>query len=366
VPNAADQGTLGAEADDGASEPSISVDGRYVAFYSGATNLVLSDTNGSADIFVHDTQTSQTTRASIPNAADQTTLGTQANSSSFRAELSADGRLVVFYSLASNLVTGDTNGVSDVFVHDRQTDVTERVSVDTAGNQATGTSQNPSISADGRYVAFESSADDLVASDTNSSNDIFVHDRQTGVTERVSVDSSGNQAGISSGSAGSNPSLSADGRHVVFWGSANELVASDTNNESDVFVHDRQTGETSRVSIPNGPDQGTLGVESNSENQYPSISGDGRYVAFASDATNLVTGDTNGHYDVFVHDRQMGTTRRVSLHPDGTQGDNYTSDWASISADGRYVLFYSFATTLIESDTNAFPDVFRALNATVP
>src|SRR5205814_1700648 len=139
---------------------------------------------------------------------------------------------------ATNLVPGDTNGQSDVFVHDRQTRLTERVSVDSAGNQADGESASPALSADGRYVAFSSSATNLVPGDTNGQSDVFVHDRQTRITERVSVDSAGNQADGESAS----PALSADGRYVAFSSSATNLVPGDTNGQSDVFVHDRRTG----------------------------------------------------------------------------------------------------------------------------
>jgi Tol biopolymer transport system component len=363
LPNLVDQGALGTEGNNIVYEPSISADGRYVAFYSQATNLVLVDANGKQDVFVHDTQTGETTCVSLPHGPDQGTLGAESNGNSERASMSADGRYVVFSSFATNLVINDTNNSEDVFVHDRQTGETERVSVDSNGNQAGGGSLNASISADGRFVAFESTANDLVPGDTNLSPDIFVHDRQTGGTERVSVDSNGNQA---VGTFNGNPSISTDGRYVAFLSTATNLVAADANNESDIFVHDRQTGETTRVSIPNAADQGILGAEANNGSQYPSISGNGRYVAFSSDASNLVVADTAGHWDVFVHDRQTGTTRRVSLKSDGTQGDIDTTDWASISANGRYVTFSSPTGVYIDGDANGTDDVFRALNATVP
>jgi Tol biopolymer transport system component len=154
-----------------------------------------------------------------------------------RPAISADGRFVAFWSNADNLVVGDTNGASDVFVHDRETGVTERISVDSAGNQGNNDSLEPAISADGRFVAFLSGADNLVSGDTNGNLDIFVHDRETDVTERVSVDSVGNQGNNHS----LEPAISADGRFVAFRSYANNLVPGDTNSTADVFVHDRKT-----------------------------------------------------------------------------------------------------------------------------
>jgi Tol biopolymer transport system component len=180
-----------------------------------------------------------TTRVSI--ASD----GTQANSDSCFLSVSADGRYVAFYSLATNLVVGDTNDVPDIFVHDRQTGETTRVSVASDGTQASGSSFLPSISADGRTVAFESGATNLVPGDTNGVTDVFVHDRQTGETARVSVGSDGTQANQVS----YDPSVSADGRYVAFYSEASNLVPGDTNNEWDVFRHDRETGQTTRVSV---------------------------------------------------------------------------------------------------------------------
>ncbi len=170
--------------------------------------------------------------------------GSEANDSSLFPAISADGRYVAFTSLASNLVPGDTNGVQDIFVHDRQTGKTTRVSVDSAGSEVNGISILPAISADGRYVAFTSFASNLVAGDTNGLTDIFVHDRQTGKTTKVSVDSAGSEAnGFSL-----LPVISADGRFVTFTSFASNLVAGDRNGVQDVFVHDRQTEETARVS----------------------------------------------------------------------------------------------------------------------
>src|SRR5262249_35179982 len=191
--------------------------------------------------------------------------------------ISADGRFVTYWSGDPSMVSGDTNDTWDVFVRDRQLATTERVSVDSNGTEANGGSFASAISGDGRFVAFESDATNLVADDTNGSQDIFVHDRQTGTTERVSVSSAADQANDFS----YKPTISSDGRFVAFWSVATNLVADDTNGFADIFVHDRQTGTTERVSV------NSAGVEADSNSNSPAISADGRFVVFVSLATNL-------------------------------------------------------------------------------
>src|SRR5438093_242361 len=293
--------------------------------------------------------------------------GTEANGASLSSALSADGRFVAFDSAATDLVAADTNGVSDVFVHDRQTGATERVSVASGGAQGDGSSGRigfafpPALSADGRFIAFVSSATSLVAGDTNGATDVFVHDRQTGTTERVSVGSGGGTQGTgNSGGFFAFPALSGDGRLVAFQSDATNLVAGDTNGATDVFVHDRQTGTTERVSVASGGRQG------NGTSAGPALSADGRFVAFYSTATNLVAGDTNGATDVFVRDRQTGTTERASVASGGTQG-NGSSAGPVLSADGGLVAFHSTATNLVAGDANGAYDVFvhdRAVSTT--
>ncbi|MCP4681970.1 MAG: hypothetical protein GY864_06540 [Desulfobacterales bacterium] len=320
---------------------SISSDGRYVAFQSFATNLVPGDTNAAWDIFVHDRTTSTTERVSVDSG------GTQGDGPSYYASISSDGRYVAYHSWANNLVPRDNNAAWDVFVRDRTTSMTERISVDNGGAQGDDFSSYPSISSDGRYVAFRSYATNLVPGDTNALGDIFVHDRGTSTTERVSVDNSGAQ-----GDSGSfSPSISADGRHVAFRSHATNLVPGDTNALRDIFVHDRGTSTTERVSVDNN------GIQGNRGSSAPSISADGRYVAFSSGATNLVPGDTNWRADIFVYDRATSTTERVNVDNGGVQGDHY-SYWPSISSDGRYVAFSSGATNLVPGDTNGIWDVF--------
>jgi Tol biopolymer transport system component len=331
----------GTEGDSVSIFPSVSSDGRYIAFGSYASNLVPDDTNGVADIFVHDRQTGTTERVSV--ASD----GTQGNDEGFRARISADGSCVAFISKASNLVPSDTNGWSDIFVHVRQTGTTERVSVASDGTQGNVYSDEPSISSDGRYIAFLSSANNLVDADTNAALDVFVHDRQTGTTERVSVATDGTE-----GNGGvSYPSLSPDGRYAAFSSYATNLVPDDMNGDSDLFLHDRQTGTTERVSVAGD------GGEADADSWTSSISGDGRYVAFDSSASNLVAGDTNGHMDIFLRDRQTGTTERLSVASDGTQGTLY-SDYPVITSDAQYVVFVSDAPNLVAGDTNYVLDIF--------
>ena len=224
---------------------------------------------------------------------------------------------------------------------------TKRVSVDSLGAQGIGDSEGPSISAHGRFVAFYSSAANLVGSDTNGARDVFVRDRKTGKTTRVSVNSHGAQANGESFAA----PISADGRFVAFLSSASNLVGGDTNGARDVFVRDRKAGKTRRVSVD------SHGAQGNGDSFIPSISADGRFVAFYSDAANLVAGDGNAAGDGFVRDRKAGRTKRVSVASHGTQG-NDTSFPPSISADGRFVAFTSLANNLVAGDTNGASDIF--------
>ena len=316
--------------------PSISSNGRFVVFQSDATNLVPGDTNGATDIFIHDRHTATTELVSVSFSGD---LG---NDASENPSISSDGRYVAFMSLATNLVQGDTNGEPDVFVRDRQRGMTELVSVSFAGMQGNSGSSDPSVSSDGRYVAFVSAANNLVADYTNNHSDIFVHDRQRHTTKLVSVSSTGMQGNSNSYS----PSISSDGRFVVFISEATNLVKGDTNGDFDVFIHDRQTGNTGLVSVSSS------GLQGNGFINRASISSDGRYVAFSSGANNLVAEDTYAGSDVFVHDRQTGATELVSISSSGVQG-NYDSDDPFISSDGRYVTFSSFADNLLSEDTNA-------------
>ena len=288
-------------------------------FSSRASNLVPADMNGLDDVFLHDLQAKTTERISVA------TGGTEANGFSREGSLSANGRYVVFVSAATNLVANDTNNKVDVFVRDRVSATTSRVSVATGGAQVNGDSIQAVISANGRYVAFASSATNLVANDTNSLFDIFLFDRETQQTARVSVASTNAQA-VDGQSI--RPWLSADGLVVVFESEATNLVAGDTNGVNDVFVRDVQAGSTTRASVGPG------GLQANNTSQHPSISGDRRFVAFTSLATNLEPGNNVG---LFVHDRQTATTSPLSVV--NVLATENTPGRSRISADGSFVCF---------------------------
>src|SRR5262245_14568273 len=331
----------GAEGNGTSSQPVLSSDGRFVAFASMATNLVPGDTNGVADVFVVDRATGAIERVSVDSS------GAEGNGLSEWVDLSSDGRFVVFRSSASNLVAFDTNNAMDIFVHDRATGVTERVSVDSSGVEGNRDSTSASLSDDGTIVVFDSIANNLVAADRNATGDVFVHDRTTGVTERVSVDSSGGEANRGSGES----VISGDGTTVAFMSDATNLDPSDKNNDSDVFIHDLASGRTRRVSVsPNG-------AEGDGMSFAPSISADGMIVAFASYATNFDPNDGNGLTDIFVRDRLNRTTTRVSVRTNGKES-NGTSDDPYLSADGNIVAFRSDATNLVPNDTNSRLDIF--------
>ena len=327
--------------------PSISADGRYVSFYSESTDLVTNDTNEADDVFVRDTVSNTTTRISVSSS------GEEGNGDSTYSSISADGRYIVFSSRASNLVDGDTNGQSDVFLRDTQENTTTRVSVSSSGEEGNSYiwgDNTPSISADGRYIAFESYASNLVDGDTNEAGDVFVRDTVSNTTIRVSVNSSGEEGNQSSRSH----AISADGRYVVFSSYASNLVDGDTNEADDVFVRDTVSNTTTRISVSSS------GEEGNGDSTYSSISADGRYIVFSSRASNLVDGDTNGQSDVFLRDTQENTTTRVSVSSSGEEGnsDMPGDSTPSISADGRYVVFPSNSSNLVENDTNGFNDIF--------
>jgi Tol biopolymer transport system component len=336
----------------------ISANGRYLALSSEATNLVAGDTNGRADAFVRDLRTGRTTRVSVSSGGRQAKPGPDAFGGSGADGISANGRYVIFHSDASNLVSGDTNHTDDVFVHDRKTGRTTRVSVGSDGRQANGSSGFATISANGRYVAFSSMASNLVAGDTNRLSDVFVRDLATGKTRRVSVSSRGRQARCNLNSCESTePALSADGRYVAFVSSATNLVPGDTNRLADVFLRDLRTGKTRRVSVSSRGGQGTGDPTRNGSNA-PSISADGRYVAFHSADSNLVPADTNRTFDIFVNDRVTGQTRRVSIGSGGEQANGENLGALGISPDGHYVAFSSLASNLVAGDVNDITDVF--------
>jgi hypothetical protein len=343
-----DVNTAGQKADGTVSRfPSVSETALIVAFDSRGTNLVNGDTNGLQDVFVRYRGVPMTVRASVSST------GTQANGASGRPSLDSWAERVAFESTASNLVSGDTNGFQDIFVRNLYSPAsTARVSVSSTGAEANGNSASASISkGDARYVAFTSLASNLVPGDTNGAGDIFVRDVVGGTTTRVSVSSTGAEGNALS----SQPSISASGRYVAFTSAASNLVPDDTNGVSDVFVRDLVEGTTTRVSVS------STGVQASGASDSPSVDQSGILVAFASQASNLVTGDTNQVTDVFVHQRTYDTTVRASVSSTGVQGDqaSFSPSMGDAVGVGGIVAFASSATNLVSGDTNLIPDVFR-------
>ena len=323
---------------------SISGDGRNVAFNSWA-NLVPGDTNNAPDIYVKDMKTGRLVCASTNSS------GTFGNELSWMPAISADGHHVAFTSVASNLVPGDTNRVCDVFVKNIETGAVQRVSTDSSGAQVVtfnSDASGVSISGDGRYVVFCSAATNLVQDDTNGAIDVFIKDTKTGETRRVSTDSNGRQADTES----HRPSLSADGCYVAFLSYATNLVPGDTNDVEDVFVKNMVTSEVCMASTDSS---GAPGNGASAPN--PSISSNGRFVVFDSLASNLASGDANGASDVFMKDLMTTQTVLVSVDAAGDSG-NGDSGAAGVSSDGRLVAFASIATNLVPGDTNGFVDAF--------
>ncbi len=304
----------------GGNNPDLSINGNIVAFISSSRNLDPRPGNGAVDVFVRDRSRGTTRRVSVA------TGGAAGNENSVAPAVSGLGRYVTFGSAASNLVPNDHNDDFDVFIHDRRTGKTDRISVSASGAEANGRSIESDISRLGWHVAFASDASNLVSGDSNGKGDIFLRNRRTGSVARVSVSTGGQQANGNSFV----PSLSSNGRYVAFASDATNLVPNDTNGLIDIFVHDTRLHRTSRVSVGPG------GVQADGASSELEISGNGRFVTFASGATNLVPNDKNGIQDVFVHDRATGITSLVSdVGVDGIRG----SDDPSISDDGRYVAF---------------------------
>jgi Tol biopolymer transport system component len=345
-------GPNGVQANSGSASTSISAYGRYVAFLSNASNLVSGDTNNAADIFVSDTRNHTVKRVSVTSSGGQTGTSTGA---AYDPYISGTGRYVVFTSDATNLVSGDTNGSADVFIRDLSTGTTKRVSVATGGAQGNLSSFEASVSADGRYVAFVSSATNLVPGDTNNQSDVFVRDLTTGVTSRVSVSTTGVQSEIHYGN--NDAQISADGTVVVFTSFASNLVSGDTNGTSDIFTHNLQTGVTARVSLSSTGGQAT-GGNHQTGSTFPSISADGKAIAFLSLSSGLVPGTQVNVQNAYTRNLTTGVTQRVALGAGGVQGDTDGGDQPFISPDGQYVAFTSYSTNLVSGDTNGQQDVF--------
>ena len=332
-------GNVGSAASD---VPHVSATGRFVVFDSYAVDLMDGGNSNVGHVFLRD-RDADTTEIVTLNSAGQ-----PANGVSFTPYVTPDGRFVVFHSHATNLDGADANGETrDVYLRDRVLATTERISVSTAGVQGDRESAFGTVSDDGRFVAFSSSARNLVGDDLNGMNDIFVRDRTTGTTERVSIGLAGDPDGFSSGI----PVISGDGRFVAFASQAKNLVRKDTNNTSDVFVFDRATRTTERVSVTR------TGKQTNNSSQGPWISANGRFVAFESFATNLGVKMAEGHRGIHIHDRILHRTDPVSTPPRGSKLDR-SSFTPSVSDDGRVVAFVSQASVLVAGDTNDEMDAF--------
>lgn len=325
----------------GTSSPlqDISGDGRFVAFSSSATNLVTTDTNDAYDVFVYDRAHQTTRRVSVA------TDGTQADGSSNEPSISSDGTAVVFTSDATNLVPDDTNGVSDVFVHSLLTGTTTRVSVGGGGAQANRASDGPDIDGDGSRVVFRSAATNLVASDTNGFTDIFVRDLTAQTTTQAGTWASSN------GGGGSEPAISANG-DVVAFESVLELTGQASNSAIDVFARTLSSGQIVKVSVND------LGVAGDKFSFQPSLSADGRIIAFTTSSTNLDATDTDNEIDVYVRDTVAMTTRLASVPGVDAPGTGGSSTGTAVSDDGRVVAFTSEETNLVAGDTNGHMDTF--------
>jgi Tol biopolymer transport system component len=323
------------------SHPSITPDGRYVVFESRASNLVPNDTNGKRDIFIRDRFTMRTERLSV------STGGQEANGDCFTPRLSADGRYVAFSSNATNLVPEGSGGPSEIYLHDRVAHTTICASVSNAGAQGNAYNWAPALGREGRYLAFASSSTNLVPDDTNGNSDIFVRDLVAQTTTRVSLSNAGEQPN----GRCDYTAISGNGQVVAFTSLATNLVPGLGQAIQRVFTRNLVTQVTSLVSMSNE------GVPADNHCEAPSLNNSGQFVAYWSIAANLVPGDTNGVYDAFLYNRLAGTTTRVSVSSSGEQGNDDT--WSPVvSDDGTRVAYDSYATNLVPGDTNYNGDVF--------
>lgn len=318
----------------------LTPDGRYIAFSSGASNLVSDDTNGVVDTFLLDRQTASITRISVTSQGGQATGG-----DTTPAALSGDARYVLLGSEATNLApVADTNGSHDMFLRDRTASTTHWMK---GTNQPNAGSLGGAMANDGSALAFYSSASNIVEGDANGKSDVFVRDNATGEISVVSRATDGTQ-----GNEGSyHASLSADGRLVAFESYATNLIVSPPNTTADIFVRDRGANTTTMIT------RGIGGVPANASSWSPQLSADGRYVVFVSAASNLVPDDTNNVEDAFLFDRMTNTTTRVSVGDQGQEGNGLVLSVA-ISASGNAVVFHSSASNLVPNDTNNVADVF--------
>ncbi len=322
--------------------PQISRSGRYVAFQSDA-KLVRIDTNGGSDIYLRDRRTGRTVLVSA--AAD----GGPSDGGGVNPSMTSDGRFIAFEAIADDIAPGDDNHQRDVVVRDMVSGRTALVSLTSDERQANEGSSTPSISEDGRYVAFVSGATNVAPGDVAGTNDVFVRDRQAGTTDIVSISSTG--AFSDGGENFGPPTISADGRYAAFGSRATNLVPNDSNDVTDVFLRDRQAGTTVRASVGPG------GVQADGGSQTPALSANGKFLAFQSGASNLVGSPVDSPYgDIYVRDLAARTNELASVTPAGSAGGS--SSHPAMSHSGRYVVFESLASTLVQHDTNRGFDVF--------
>jgi Tol biopolymer transport system component len=315
--------------------------------FQSAWPFVANDTNGLSDIYVHDRKTRITRRVSVA------TGGAQADGDSVDAEISGNGRFVVFVSYAKNLVPLDENNAEDVFIRDRKTKTTRRVSVSSAGEEADEYSARPSVSSDGRFVAFASYATNLGGPVVSSQQNVYVRDRKLKTTRRVSLGLGGAAPdGDSTLCAGYAPAISADGTFVAFASKATNLVTGDSGPKQDVFVRNRKTGVTRRVSVSSAGAEADQGASS-----YCAISGSGTLVVYESNSKNLVPSDTNDETDVFVRNWRTRKTTRVNVTSKGAQSTTWNG-YAGISGNGRFVYFQGPDSNLASRDKNGFDDIY--------
>jgi hypothetical protein len=327
--------------------PSVSANGRYVAFTSYANNLDNADPDVVADVYVYDRDTDTLELASRKSADAG---GAKGNNQSLYPAISADGRYVAFESAASNF-DGGAAGYPHIYVYDHDTDTLEPITPTSAFLVGNGNCSNASISADGRYVAFQCDGI-LDAADHNFLHDIYVYDRNTDTVELVSRKSA--SAGGAQGNFWSyGPAISASGRYVAFYSYATNLVSDDTDGNQDVYVYDRDTDTLELVSRQSAA---AGGIKGNNHSNEPSISADGRYVAFRSSATNLDSSDTDSSVaDIYTYDRTTGTVYLMSKTASGNKGNNSSME-PVISPNGALVAFTSYATNL--DGPQVFPQVF--------
>lgn len=319
-------------------------DGRYVMWHTNATTLVSGDANGMCDVFVRDRLTGETKLASLSST------GAQGSTHSYAGSITGDGRLVFFQSAADDFVPGDSNNKTDLFIRDLQSATTTLALTGVGGAATNGDSYAPRATPDGRYMVFQSTATNLVDSDTNGVRDWFVRDRVAGTNQLVNVDSDEVQ---STSTVSHWACISDNGRYVAFTSEAEDLVSDDTNGARDVFLRDLEAGTTTRVSVDS--DEAEVPAPSG-VSPYIAMSADGRYVAFATGAA-LDSTDVNTRDDVYIRDTQEDTTKLVSLGDSQSVGNNYATAVA-LSPDGGHVAFMSAATDLLPGDTEGKVDVF--------